>query len=191
MLPPQSDDMFPDLIPTIVQRIFCARDLHFKRKPYATRFTREECSTLLHYESFGRPEWKGLAWSLASIDRARDLFPKLLPWPLTRWTPRPWEQQVVESAPLAELQPDDAVADGEHLLLKAFDEQGKVRIVEAVADFESGMLRLVKHLPPHSAASLVAAAFAAWLVLDGLDGRFDAIVHWCRVFAHIPLFIHL
>ena len=76
-------DMFPDLIPDIVVRIWRAHQRHYRtqtRKPP----TREQLRSYLEADP-GKPASK------STINRARNDYPKLLtPWPIRRGQRPPW-----------------------------------------------------------------------------------------------------
>jgi hypothetical protein len=181
-------DQSPDIVPeppVIAQRIFAAKDLFFKRTPYA-KFTLDALSELLHHGNLGNPQWEGLPWSLSSIERARSdpETARFIPWPMTRWTTRPWltNPELLTSSSSVPLKPDDQPCERIRVPLEGFDEEGNPIKVEAVA--ENGIIvKVVKLLPPSLAA--VAASFATVLAADGMDGHFDHVIHWCRIVADL------
>lgn len=180
----QTEQLFPDLIPDIVVRIWKAVGRHYDT---GTRLmpTREMIVRLLA-EDADKPA------SLSTVDRARRDFPDLLPWPIKRGQQPPWltrPDMLIEHHPLGSVASADGLLSDStqlHLRWEASDEHGRRQTVEAVTD-EHGVLRLVTRWRDTTAT--VAAALASFGLLDLLsDGRLDGVVHWCRLLeraAHI------
>jgi hypothetical protein len=170
--PLEQSNMFPDLIPDIVVRIWNAHFAHYKT---GTRLppTRKQLSDRLLTADPDKPG------SESTIDRARRDYPKLLkPWPIRRGQQPSWlsEPQTLTSvvirgpAPVAEPKEIDRVH------WEAFDEYGNPRTVEAAAD-ENGILRLARR-----PIMTIVASMMTFVLLDVMsDGRLDQIVRWCRL----------
>lgn len=161
-------------LPLIVERIYKARDLYFAEHPRATKFTMVNCQDMLQRD-LGVAEWAGEPWSISTIERARRDYPEYLPykWPLHRWEQRPWAKD----------DDDDQFGDqgpdgGSFLMLPLRDAAGN-EIEVPVRTEPNGVIRVLKSMP--ETVSAAAAILSGGLILDGMDGRADTIIHWCRV----------
>jgi hypothetical protein len=164
----EQPDMFPDLLPDIVVRIWRAHLRHYRTGTHKVP-SREELVRYLEADP-GKPA------SAATIDRARRQYPRLLPWPIRRGQQPPW---LIDPSLLAEYGAPVEVPATDHVRLVAFDEHGGATALEVVAD-EHGILRLVSRWRDHSAA--FAAGMVGTVMLDVMtDGRLDGIIRWCRI----------
>jgi hypothetical protein len=172
--------MFHDgLPPVIVQRIWAAHAAHFSGPYRNVRLTMLVLCGHLE-KPLGHPEWENLPSSQSTVERARRKYPKLLPWPMTRYMRPPWEDQPEVLAdpnvvvPRAEDRSDHP--SGEVRLLATLDGDSLPVVVDV-----NGIVRVLKNLP----SSLVAAAamLTGIHVTDGLDGRMGDALHWCHFVA--------
>lgn len=165
--------MDPDRIPVIVQRIWAAHKFHFSSPRW--RKTRLTMLVLCGHlaEADGHPEWEGLPSSPSTVERARREYPEYLPWPMHRYMRPPWEDQPVQ------LWPEDcADPSGEILYLQRLDDAGNPSGTVPLLISPNGIVRAISRVPESLTAA--AAMLSGGMLLDGLDGRLDSVLHWCR-----------
>jgi len=171
---PGSEDLFPDGLPPIVQRIWdVVLNVHYASGKHESP-TRRGISNLL------LDKYPGQAWSVASVNRAFARYPELLPKNIHRGDLPPWLEQpeLLKAHTYADLEGHtyadvESGANNEPLRLMAFDNDGQPCIVKAVVDKRTGVPRIITHV--------VAAGFALVPLLDSLDGVTDHVIHWCRI----------
>lgn len=166
-------DMFPDLLPEIVVRIWKAHDRHYATGT-RTPPTRAQIERYLKDDETYGPS------SLSEIDRARKRYPKLLPWPILRGQRRPWEAKPDLLDDLVDYHSggDLRLVGDEPPLRRALLRGVNGEVIEAMADASGRVIQLVLR---DTTASVAAAALFVFGVLDQLsDGRLDGVVHWCH-----------
>lgn len=187
--PPYSPRHYRDLLEAcpdrkIIERVWeCALHHHgTTRAP----FTITDLDVLLKDLFNDRPN------SVSSYSRAHVKHPLLLPWPIERGMRPPWEGVEPDEAAIVVVDQDRAA-----LGQLGTDEDGVLYAgghpVEVNGDpveiTEDGLLRVrlsrALHVLRNPRLTMVAAGFVVYPVLDGADGRYDGIVHWCHVFAGI------
>jgi hypothetical protein len=172
------DELFPDLlkVPPIVRRIW-AEILAYHATDTPVRLTQRMIAERLERRHPDQP------CGLRTVQRAfHDYRKTLLPWPVWRGQRPPWEpqpEQVDEAVDPTPIAPQ--VAD--HLWLEAFDEHGEPHTVEAAIG-PDGILRVIADRAQRLTA-LIAAAYAAVVLLDSMDGHVDHVIHWCRVISAV------
>ena len=162
--PIRQPDMFPELPPPIAVRYWKAVRRHFDAGAVDPPTRKQVVDKMI----LNDPD---LAASASTVDRACRDFPDLCPKPkeIQRWMRPPWEQ--IE---------DESCVPIRRVLLDCTDEAtGLHTQVEAYAD-EHGLLHLINRL---SAALL--AGVSSYILLDGLDGRFDGVIHMGHALMHL------
>ena len=116
-------------------------------------------------------------YSGSSWDRAHREYPELLPWPISYGQRPPWEGVALDADPVEPAREDQAPVG--------------VLVLPEGTVFESadGQRVAARHLNVlcngvlRWPLGIVAAGFASFLLLDGMDGKYDHVIHWCWVFA--------
>jgi hypothetical protein len=149
----------------IIERVWECAAHHYRYT--RVRFERVDLEGLLKDLFHDRPR------SLSSFDRAHHRHPLLLPWPIEHGMQRPWEH-VDEQAVV--LKADDQIAAGQLV----FDQSGAY-----VQDAGGGLRRAKLIAAPNGVVTWtvpsLAAAVSGFSMLDGLDGKWDGVIHWCHV----------
>ena len=167
----EQSEMFPDVIPDIVMRVWKAV-LGWYATGTHNEPTVQQIVNRMVDPSVGDPT---LPASVETIRRARKTFPDLLPWPIKRGQLPPWRtkpellEKLIDATPLELKAPD---------VLHLQTLEGVTVEVSMGAD---GVYRIVRWMG--GIAGAVAAACAAMLVLDGMDGHLDHVIHWCLLLA--------
>lgn len=158
--------MFPALVPSIVSRIWrAALDLYRLNKSL-DKLTVDQIVTRMGINDPDQPR------SVETIRRARRTHPDLLPWPIKRGMQPPWMAKPEVLEKLIDATPVELTsADTLHLqTLEGVP-------VAAVWDNDGGFYRIVRWAG--GIVGAMAAGYAAYLALDGMDGHFDHVIHWC------------
>jgi hypothetical protein len=161
-------ELFPEVPPDIVERIWQAADWHYKQPGVPKRLTRETLSRRLYEDKSNGP------YSPSTIDRVRKKYPNLVPWPIERGQKRPWLTQPSQPSGETVDPPPDIVARS-----FSFHDDDRNQPVEVIAD-ENGILRLASRWKHVSAAA--AAAVSGFNLLDLLsDGQLNGVIRWCTL----------
>lgn len=149
----------------IIIRVWECADRYYKNSSTVYDMDREELRLRLRRYPDGPT-------SLSSVDRAHHRHPDLLPWPIKRGMRPPWAEIEPELEPITRA-PADGVSGTQLALIDVVDPTGGKKTKAALVVRENGQVY----------ARLMAAmtGMAATIVMmDGLDGKIDQIVHWCR-----------
>ena len=166
---------------TIICRSWECKQKHFFNPDGTPRsnpgaFDREALRYRLRRHYTDRPN------SVSSFDRAHHDWPQLLPWPMTADMTPPWESS--------------ASADDDQALPVDLRQQVPLFPVIALPD-ESGATRrcqLVLRADGVVAARVISgmvAVISVIVTMDGLDGKVDGVIHWCRVLIDAARVVHL
>jgi len=175
---------------TPVPSEFTRRCWHHARKHFepfeksgriAPKFTREDLSSALHTD----PMWggRGEKWSTTEIDRERKRcakagHPEWFPWPFKMFMFPPFDDGPPSNG---RREPSDAPPGASGAGLRISAPPGCD--VEAVREDGCLILKVVPKIMPAMVAGLGVLA-----LFDAADGRYDGVIHWCRILAsHLVL----
>jgi len=162
----EQSELFPEVIPDSVARIWKAVLDWYRLNHFGTPTVQQIVDRMLLNDP-------ALPSSVEYIRQRRIKHPDLLPWPIRRGQRPPWLHELtqpIDETPVV-LNPSDTL----HLTTL----EG-VQVEVAVG--EDGILRIVRRWSG-GIAGATAVAYAALIILDGMDGTYDHIIHWCRVLA--------
>jgi len=167
--PLEQSELFPDLhlkIPPIARRIWTEALAYYKTGTLEP-LTQRLLSELLQRRN------PSLPGGFRTVQRAFHDHPQWLKWPILSGQRPPWEP-----APTAP-EGGGKVIDSEPLALRSIDlVSGDGRMVAVTVD-EQGFLHLARW--KDALLTLAAGLATTVVVLDGMDGHIDHVIHWCRV----------
>jgi len=168
----EQSEMFPEIIPPDVVRFWKAALTLYELSRSKTKLTMQEVVDRMKIEEPTLPA------SVETIRRwRRETYPDLIDWPIKRGQLPPWCTRPEILAKLFDAAPVPLQScDTLHLqTIEGVPMEMKLG--------EDGVYRITRW--GGGLASMLAAGYALFLSLDGMDGHIDHVVHWCRVLAGI------
>ena len=175
---------FPEYLPPRVERWWRGVFRYFENSNTTKQITRRDIARMIEEN-----ETNKVACSESTVTRICNDYPTLCPKPkyLRRGIRPPWEAHPelldkYRQALQLELPPvEPIVADDEVIPFSLEARSGEQTVqIEGVAAPDGKIIQSSLRLRDLGCPA-VAAVYACVLLMDGMDGKWDGVIHWCRV----------